>query len=278
MTVGDVRKALQEKQRQANITVLYFHCDHIGTPLALLDQHKKIVWAARRDPWGNLQEQYNPSGIIQPIGLPGQHYDMETGLYYNGHRYYDARMGCYINQDPIGLRGGLNLYGYTGNNPLNRIDPSGLTWGDDWSMFWQWVGGTAPANTVYGPGTNQSNDMMQSAGVKKAIDAFKKKYSGQCPEPGQSLKHYDYSFGLSELIDAGTNPTQQFVGSYSVNIFPNNDGSVNVHVYNTTSMTSFLYGLYPNSWNPSNGHPMGNASQEYIGIVPNVMITCGCGK
>jgi RHS repeat-associated protein len=125
MTVGDVRKALQEKQRAANITVLYFHCDHIGTPLALLDQRKKIVWAARRDPWGNLQEQYNPSGIIQPIGLPGQYYDRETGLYYNGHRYYDARIGAYINQDPIGLLGGLNLYGYV-SNPLRFIDPLGL--------------------------------------------------------------------------------------------------------------------------------------------------------
>jgi RHS repeat-associated protein len=125
MTVGDVRKALQEKQRQANITVLYFHCDHIGTPLALLDQHKKIVWAARRDPWGNLQEQYNPQGIIQPIGLPGQHYDRETGLYYNGHRYYDARIGAYINQDPIGLLGGLNLSKYA-DNPISQIDPRGL--------------------------------------------------------------------------------------------------------------------------------------------------------
>jgi hypothetical protein len=51
----------------------------------------------------------------------------------------------------------------------------GLTWDDDWSMFWSWVFGIAPSNTVYGPGTNQSNDMMQSQIVLSAINYFNNK-------------------------------------------------------------------------------------------------------
>ncbi|MHB8744571.1 MAG: RHS repeat-associated core domain-containing protein [Sulfuricaulis sp.] len=59
--------------------------------------------------------------------LPGQYFDSETGLYYNGARYYDPRIGRYISSDPTGLDGGLNTYGYAYQNPLRYTDPSGLT-------------------------------------------------------------------------------------------------------------------------------------------------------
>jgi len=51
--------------------------------------------------------------------------DWETGLQLCGHRYYDAASGRWINRDPIGYDGGINLYGYVGNNPINSIDPRG---------------------------------------------------------------------------------------------------------------------------------------------------------
>lgn len=41
-------------------------------------------------------------------------------------RYYDPEVGRFINKDPIGFAGGLNLYAYVQNNPINRIDPLGL--------------------------------------------------------------------------------------------------------------------------------------------------------
>ena len=58
--------------------------------------------------------------------LPGMYADLETGLYYNGYRYYYPRIGRYISSDPIGLAGGLNTYSYVGGNPLRYIDPFGL--------------------------------------------------------------------------------------------------------------------------------------------------------
>ena len=52
-------------------------------------------------------------------------------IYLLGHRFYDAQFGQFMTRDPIGYRGGVNLYGYTGNNPVNRIDPDGYYKGVD---------------------------------------------------------------------------------------------------------------------------------------------------
>lgn len=54
------------------------------------------------------------------------YYDRETGLHYNYFRDYDPGSGRYVEADPIGLEGSLNLYAYVGGNPISYVDPFGL--------------------------------------------------------------------------------------------------------------------------------------------------------
>ena len=163
--LSDLREQLekQEQSEQTPIEVLYFHCDHLGTPLALTDPSRNIVWAAQLDPWGNVLQEFNPQNIEQPIRLPGQHHDRETGLYYNRHRYYDPSIGSYINQDPIGLRGGGNFYLYP-LNPVQMYDPHGLNGeGGGWEKFKNLFDWGSKAKDI--------NDKAETA--KKANDVIK---------------------------------------------------------------------------------------------------------
>jgi len=81
------------------------------------------VWAADYKPFG--EATITVSTITNNLRFPGQYYDSETGLHYNYFRDYNPAIGRYAQADPIGLEGGVNLYVYADNNPLNRYDPNG---------------------------------------------------------------------------------------------------------------------------------------------------------
>ncbi len=104
----------------------HYHCDPLGVPMRLTDPSGRVVWEAERSGFGAMAAL--PGGIDQPLRLPGQYHDAETGLHYNRFRYYDPSLGRYLSRDPIGVAGGLNFYAYAGNDPVNRADPTGLWW------------------------------------------------------------------------------------------------------------------------------------------------------
>ena len=62
--------------------------------------------------------------------------DIETGIYYYGYRYYDPMTGRWPSRDPIGERGGINLYGFGQNNPICSYDYLGKNFfGDLWDAI-----------------------------------------------------------------------------------------------------------------------------------------------
>lgn len=74
-------------------------------------------------PWGEVATD---TGSITRLRMAGQQYDQGSELYYMRARCYDPALGRFLSEDPIGISGGLNLYAYAGNDPVNAADPSGM--------------------------------------------------------------------------------------------------------------------------------------------------------
>ncbi|HKX63506.1 MAG TPA: RHS repeat-associated core domain-containing protein, partial [Verrucomicrobiae bacterium] len=106
-------------------TRYFVFTNQIGAPVRAEDDQGNAVWTARIGPYGTVN--VDPASAIQfHLRFPGHYHDPEIGLHYNRHRYYSPRLGRYIQSDPIGLAGGLNLYAYPAN-PLVKVDTNGLT-------------------------------------------------------------------------------------------------------------------------------------------------------
>ena len=99
--------------------------DHLGTPQKLTESNGNVVWSAGYKSFGeaNIDEA---STVVNNLRFPGQYYDQETGLHYNYYRYYDPGVGRYDREDPVGLVGGVNLFAYVDNNPINLYDYLGF--------------------------------------------------------------------------------------------------------------------------------------------------------
>jgi RHS repeat-associated protein len=110
--------------------IYFIHSNQVNYPAALTDSQGTVVWRWKPRPFGDSLADEDPDGDGQRLAFnlrfPGQYFDAETGLHYNYFRNYDPAVGRYVENDPIGIVGGLNTYGYVGGNPLIYIDPKGL--------------------------------------------------------------------------------------------------------------------------------------------------------
>jgi RHS repeat-associated protein len=99
--------------------------DHLGTVRDLVNNGGSVVNHFTYDSFGKVLSA-TPGGVDTRYKFTGRELDAETGLYYYRARYFDANVGRFIGQDPIGFSAGdNNLYRYVGNSPLMATDPSG---------------------------------------------------------------------------------------------------------------------------------------------------------
>src|SRR5262249_55221802 len=115
---------VDEKLRQtSNIGNLYFLHDHLGSTSALTNSAGGVVERLQYEAFGaTVASQYTR------YGYTGREWDDATGLMHYRARWYDPQQGRFLTEDPIGFAGGLNLYQYVGNSPLNHTAPSSEVW------------------------------------------------------------------------------------------------------------------------------------------------------
>jgi RHS repeat-associated protein len=92
------------------------------------DPNGAIVARYEYDPYGNVTAKSGSYADANPFRFSTKYFDAETGLSYFGGRYYNAGLGRWLNRDPLDELGGVNLYAYVGNDPLDRVDPLGEMW------------------------------------------------------------------------------------------------------------------------------------------------------
>lgn len=101
------------------------HYDAIGLPKELLDCAGNVAWRAEAtDVYGRIVVA-SEGQVAFNLRWPGHYFDAETGLHYNRWRYYDPVLGRYLQSDPIGQEGDVNVYAYPAN-PLRDVDVFGL--------------------------------------------------------------------------------------------------------------------------------------------------------
>ena len=273
--------------RRVGSTTTYYAFDERGNVSQRLSSTGAVVSSDLYDGYGARQStvaiQPDPFGYG---GEFGYFTDNETGLVLCTHRYYDPAAGRFVTRDPIGYAGGVNLYGYTKNNPSNRADPSGLDDYDPVSAYWnqlgnevqqkttqaakswnnafgalgEWLGGSGSNRRNYGENSSQSNDMKNSMGGDQIALAI---------ALGNSHGNVSTPQAFYNSINEPWNGTQAQVGGFIWDSHLNKCGATEVHIYNRMSFNSFFYhglGFIPlpeyNRFSWGYG-PMGNIHQDY---------------
>jgi RHS repeat-associated protein len=114
----------------------FYSFDVQGSTVQRLDSSGNVLGSYGYDAFGVRVGTDSSTDPYCGYGAQAGYYrDCETGLSLLGHRYYNPSQGRFLNRDPIGYNGGLNLYAYTGSNPLKGIDPQGQE-----TEFWDGVG------------------------------------------------------------------------------------------------------------------------------------------
>ena len=105
--------------------------DGMDSVRRILNDSQQVTDVYYYEAFGNITSQSGTTvNPFRYVGALGYYRDQTTSLYHVGARYYSPQVGRFWTQDPV--KQGVNWYPYVANNPLNRVDPSGLqlgTWG-----------------------------------------------------------------------------------------------------------------------------------------------------
>ncbi len=136
----------------------YYHSDGNGSVTALVEPNGFLVASYKYDPYGNVISMSGPLAEANRYRFSSKEWNSEAGIYYYGYRFYDPNLQRWLNRDPIQEFGGLNLYGFVDNDPVDEEDFYGLWEGWDDALF---ITGGAISGVV---GQFVSNELTGNSG------------------------------------------------------------------------------------------------------------------
>jgi RHS repeat-associated protein len=104
----------------------YYHADGNGNVAMLVNSSQAVAAKYVYDAFGNLISKSGPLADANLYRFSSKEAHSNSGLDYYLYRYYDPNLQRWPNRDPIGEPGGLNLYDFTQNDPVNNRDALGL--------------------------------------------------------------------------------------------------------------------------------------------------------
>jgi RHS repeat-associated protein len=133
---------------EALVTYYYLH-DTNKNVSELVSSTGAVVAHYEYDPFGALSTSTGAYAQANPFRFSNEYSDDDLCLVYYNYRYYSPKLGRWLSRDPIEEQGGLNLYGFVGNQAINNSDVMGLM-GEDMIFI-------PPNSTQYDPKTNTYN-------------------------------------------------------------------------------------------------------------------------
>ncbi|MGA9767584.1 MAG: SpvB/TcaC N-terminal domain-containing protein [Blastocatellia bacterium] len=106
----------------------YQYSNHFGSACVELDESAAVITYEEYHPYGTsayLAGRNAAEVSLKRYRFTGKERDGETGLNYHSARYYAPWVGRWGSADPIGIKGGINLFVYATNNPVGKVDSSG---------------------------------------------------------------------------------------------------------------------------------------------------------
>ncbi len=120
-------------------TTYFYRTDANKNVVALTTSTAVAAWY-EYDPYGKVISSSGDFAETNPIRFSSEYADSETGLVYYNYRYYNPTIGRWLSKDPIAENGGVNLYNFVENNPVNAWDWLGqkdTMSRDDYWEYWK---------------------------------------------------------------------------------------------------------------------------------------------